>query len=401
MLRVVQYVNYFFPSIGGTQFATYFLARALKDLGVDVKIVAMNLNPVVSQGKNGFYSAGLPRFEIIDGLPVHRFPVVFVGETSRSKRRYKIMVSPGAIRMILSDNPDIVHFQGTSEILQTLVTSYFSVLSRSKTVLTVHGIHEQADLFKNQVFARNMNELLLKSALNRVSHVVALSRLDLAVTSRLGVRSEKVSVIPNGVSIERFQAPMQDESSSDQGIDVSEPYVLCVTRIRENKGIEFLIEAAAKVISRRQDTRFIVVGNCPETYSIKLRSLVQKAKIASNFLFMGHLPESTLLKLYRHASIFVLPSLSETLPLVLLEAMAARLPIVASEVGGIPELISPSEGILTRPGNVTELSSSLLLLLDNESLRRRLSQNAGKKAEDYSWDRIAKKTLSLYEKLVA
>jgi len=400
-MRVLQCVNYFYPSVGGTQFATHYLAKGLKRLGVDIKIVTFNVNPTVRQLRNGLYSAHLPRYEEIDGLPVYRFPVVFLGKVSGSKPRYKIMVSPSATRMILREKPDVIHFQGANEVLQATMTSYASIFSKSKTVLTVHGVYEQVELFRKRAFLKHANELLLKLAFRGVDHIIALSRLDLGVMSHLGISHEKVSIIPNGVDLARFQNASKDIPPLEQELDIDIPFVLCVTRIRENKGIESLIRAARSVVSERPDVKFVVVGNCPETYAAKLHQIVKEAKLEENFIFAGHLPETHLLKLYRYASVFVLPSLMETLPLVLLEAMAAKLPIVASRVGGIPDLITPSDGILTPPGDAAELSSSLLYLLNNDNVRTKLRENAGRKAKNYSWDKIAQRTLSLYEELLA
>jgi len=402
VMRVLQCVNYFYPSVGGTQLATHHLAKNLAQLEVDVKIVTFDVNPL-DQLKNGYCSAGLPSYEKIDEIPVYRFPVVFLGKTKGSQPLYKIIVSPSAIKMVLREKPDIIHFQGANEVLQAIMTSYASTFSRSKTVLTVHGLHAQIDLFRKQRFSKWINELLLRLALGKADHIVALSKNDLGPMSYLKISHDKVSVIPNGIDLSKYLTPVQDKQPLQQIRSPDTQFILCVTRIRENKGIEFLIRAAAHVVSKRPKVKFLLVGNCPEAYAVELRRLVKKVNVEKNFILMGYIPHESddLLALYRRASIFVLPSLMESLPLVLLEAMAANLPIVASRVGGIPDLVGPSEGILITPGDVAELSSSLLFLLDNDAVRSRLGHNAREKVKNYSWDRIAKKTMSMYEKLLA
>lgn len=401
-MLVLQCVNFFYPSRGGTQLATYHLSKNLARLGVDVRIITFNVNPF-DQLKNGYYSAGLPSYEEIDGLPVYRFPVIFLGRAGGTQSRYKIMISHSAVGKVLRENPDIIHFQGANQILQSVLTAHASILCRSKTLLTVHGLHAQIELFRNRTYSRLINELLLRLALRKVDRIIALSKSDLHMIDYLNIAKEKVSVIPNGIDLSRFRDLTQEKQLPKGDLDPDAPYVLCVTRIRENKGIESLIRAAANVVSKRPDVKFLLVGNCPKTYALKLRRLVSKVNLEKNFIFKGYVEHESdyLLSLYHHASVFVLPSFMESFPLVLLEAMAANLPIVASRVGGIPDLISSDEGILTAPGDVAALKSSLLFLLDNADIRKKLGQNAGRKAENYSWNKISRETLSVYERLLA
>lgn len=401
-MRVCQCVNYFHPSVGGTQLATYYLSRSLAQLGIDVKIVTFNVNPS-NWLRTGYYSANLPSYEEMDGIPVYRFPVVLLGKTSGQKPRYKIIVSPSAVKMLLRENPDIIHFQGASEISQSIISSFASNFSASKTVLTVHGLHAQVAVFKKHRFLKQINELLLRLALGTVNRIIALSEYDLEIIRHLKISTDKVSVIPNGIDLSRFLTTTQETDFPLQAPSVDAPFVLCVTRIRENKGIEILIRAAADVASKKPDVKFLLVGNCSREYAARLLGLIKKVNMEKNFILKGYIPHKSELlpELYRHARIFVLPSLMESFPLVLLEAMASGLPIVATRVGGIPDIISPSEGILVPPGDVASLSSSLLFLLENDNVRVKLGQNARKRAESYSWKKIAQRTISLYERLLA
>lgn len=395
-------MNYFYPSIGGTQLATYYLAKSLMRIGIETKIVTFNINPAKERLGTGVYSGMLPECEKIDGISVHRFPVVFLGKTRGAHPRFKILFSPAAIRMILRESPDIIHFQGANEILQTFVTSIATSFSRSKKIVTVHGLYAQIESFRKRRFLRYANELLLRLTLWKVDVILALSNHDLELVKYLKLSPSKVRIIPNGIDLARFSNPL-DSSKTDQEAGTSHsPFVLCVTRIRESKGIEVLIEASAEVISKRPDVKFILVGNCSNDYALKLSRLLKEFKVEKNFILKGYIPHESdlLVELYHKAAVFVLPSPVESLPLVLLEAMSSGLPIIASKVGGIPDLLTPNEGMLVAPGRVAELSSSILFLLNNEDVRIRLGKNAAKKAERFSWDRIAEKTASVYEQML-
>ncbi len=399
-MRILEFTNFFFPSVGGTQLATYYLAKDLVKTKVDLRLATFNVNPHKPM-KNGLFSSGLPSYEEIGGVPVHRFSVFYLGDTNLIGAFFKVIFSPSAILYMLREKPDIVHFQGVTEIFQAVLIFYASIFTKSKTLLTTHGLDSQVEHFRKRGFSRLINETLLKLALRRVTHIIALSKGDFKPLRYLGIPVDKVSVIPNGVDISKFSGSLRKDKKVDAP-SPSLPYFLCVTRIREDKGIEFLMEVAVKVVVRLPEIKFVVVGDCPEDYAQKLEKLAEKLKVKKNFEFTGYISNESnrLAELYRGASAFVLPSSSESLPLVLLEAMASGLPIVACRVGGIPDLVDPSEGFLLSPGDVSNFSHSLLYLLENDAARIEMGKSARKKAETYSWESIAKRTMSLYKKLL-
>jgi glycosyltransferase involved in cell wall biosynthesis len=400
VMRVFQWVNYFLPSVGGTQLATYHLSKEIAKQNVHVRILTFNVNPLEPM-KTGYFTMGLPSFERISGVPVYRLPVLYIGKTTKPRPLYKIIVSLSAVRMILREKPDVVHFQGANEVLQAIIVFFASIFSGSKTVLTTHGLHEQIRLFRKRGVSRWVNEAFLRIALGMANNVIALSNSDIAPLSFLGVPLAKIYIIPNGIDLSKYSPSPLGSQPAGRSLVPDGPFVLCVARIRENKGIESLMKAAANIISKRPDVKFVVVGNRSESYALKLDRLSEKLGLEKNFLFTGYVKdESDVIELYKAACAFVLPSFMESLPLVLLEALASGLPVVATRVGGIPELISSSEGILVAPGDVDGLSSSLLFLLENDAARIRMGQNARKKAESYSWRKIGQRTISLYAKLL-
>ena len=105
--------------------------------------------------------------------------------------------------------------------------------------------------------------------------------------------------------------------------------------------------------------------------------------------------------MYQSSDVFILPSFREGLPLTLFEAMASGLPVVASPVNGIPyEMKEPDNGFLVKYGNNKGFAKRINQLLDNKELRKTISRNNLKKAENYKWDEIAKKTLDLYKEVL-
>ena len=313
--------------------------------------------------------------------------------------------------LILHEKPDILHCHN---IYHQLTPSIINAASRLKTpvVLTLHDYKPvcpvYTQLWKGELCTKcsdgRFEALLLqrcaggsigRSALlwaearyhaaarsyQRVDRFIAPSRfMRNAVVRRLG--EDKVVHIPNGIDTSRIQVSEQDEG-----------YVLYLGRLSPEKGVETLLRAHA---ADNAAWRLVVAGAGP-----LLQDLQSRFPLAE---FTGHLTGKALETNLREASVVVVPSeWHENSPLSILEAMAHAKPIVASRIGGIPELVRDGEtGLLFEPKDTQQLSNRIRMLLGDSDLRRRLGWQARKIAEtEYSLDRHGAALLSLYESLTA
>jgi glycosyltransferase involved in cell wall biosynthesis len=215
----------------------------------------------------------------------------------------------------------------------------------------------------------------------RVDKFIAPSRfMRDAVVARLG--EGKVVYIPNGVDTSRIEASRQDEG-----------FVLYLGRLSPEKGVETLLRAHA---ADNAAWRLVVAGSGP-----LLGALQSRFPLAQ---FTGHLTGEALETRLREASVVVVPSeWHENNPLSILEAMAHAKPIVASRIGGIPELVSHGQtGFLFEPKNAQQLSSHIRMLLSDSDLRTKFGREARRIAErEYSLERHGAALLSLYRSLAA
>jgi glycosyltransferase involved in cell wall biosynthesis len=215
----------------------------------------------------------------------------------------------------------------------------------------------------------------------RVDKFIAPSRfMRDAVVARLG--EDKVVYIPNGVDTSRIEASRQDEG-----------FVLYLGRLSPEKGVETLLRAHA---ADNAAWRLVVAGSGP-----LLGALQSRFPLAE---FTGHLTAEALRTRLREASVVVVPSeWHENNPLSILEAMAHAKPIVASRIGGIPELVSHGQtGFLFEPKNTQQLSSHIRMLLSDSDLRAKFGREARRIAEtEYSLERHGAALLSLYQSLAA
>jgi glycosyltransferase involved in cell wall biosynthesis len=193
---------------------------------------------------------------------------------------------------------------------------------------------------------------------------------------------KKISVIWNGL------APFELEPRKMGGFVVG-----TIAELHKVKGLDVLLRAWQRFHSKRE-AKLVIYGEGEERQS--LERLAGELGIASSVEFKGYAAEArTLLKNF---DIFALPSRSENLPYALLEAGFAGLPVVATSVGGVPEVIEPGvSGALVEPGDPEALFSSLLLLADDAMLRARLGETLRKKVlAEFSLEQMAESTLSLY-----
>jgi glycosyltransferase involved in cell wall biosynthesis len=186
---------------------------------------------------------------------------------------------------------------------------------------------------------------------------------------RNGVPAPKVWLIRNGVPLENFE----DKHSRvrlrrEMGIPQNAIVIGTVGRISYEKGHRNLFIAAQEIIADIPDVFFLVVGDGP------LREELQEKYFSPSILFAGYRQEAP--RLYQCMDIFVLPSLMEGLPMALLEAMAARLPVVATRVGEIPSLVGSENGILVEPNNPESLKHGLVYLIRNFSVAAALGEKA-------------------------
>jgi len=226
-----------------------------------------------------------------------------------------------------------------------------------------------------------------------------------------GYRPGKIVVIRNGVDLRKFDSEGDGRRMRQEiGVSHGAPIVAVVSRLHELKGLDDFLEAAALLAARHREVRFLIVGGrlalkdgAPVSDDVYLESLVRRARhlgIADRVVFTGF--RLDVADLLREVTVSVLPSLSEGLSNVLLESMAAGVPVVTTQVGGSPEAVVDGEtGFLVPTRNPGALARAIDLLLADAGLARRMGQ-AGRRriVEHFSLDGMARATERLYRSLL-
>ena len=209
---------------------------------------------------------------------------------------------------------------------------------------------------------------------------------------KIGFPQKKITKIPNTVDMNKFFPKIKENEAQPLTINF-------IGRLHQKKGVDILIKAIKKLKDKSFDFRVSIVGNGPLKKDLTM--LVSDLKLEDNIFFTGTQEET--LPFYQQADIIAMPSYAEGLPLVLLEAMACKSSIVATEIGGITDVIVKKttekiykksfciceNGILVLPGDIEGLTNALELLIQDRQLREELSQNAYETIlESYTLDKV-------------
>jgi len=282
-----------------------------------------------------------------------------------------------------------------------------------KTIIhTIHGVlaDEYAQSFQSgsmtlraRIANRMMKQLakIEKETAMNADLIVTVSKYSSRKANQFyGIDQTKTRVVPNGVDTKKFKPFNSLENIKRQiGLE-GKLCVLFVGRLIPRKGLPYLIEAASYITKQIDEAAFVIVGDGP--LRKHLISYAERLNLLEKFAFLGDVNENILPSLYNCADVFVLPSIQEGQGIALLEAQATAKPVVAFNVGGVPEAILEGQtGLLTKPDSL-ELSNALLRLLSDRSLRERMG-GKGREfvADNFSWDICARKMLQVYREAKA
>ena len=376
----------YLPNIGGIASHVYFLARAIQREGHSVTVVnpSPNLNrPTARRNEGGVqtlrvhYNAG--RWWPLNVLRRHRATMEAVESLDRT------------------DGPfDVVH---QHDFRQSLLTAH-RLRTRHAWIWTNHS----SEFLR--YFASAARRAATQLAFGGVHGVIGVSHELYEASVGLWGKRAMISYIPNGVDTVLFSPEVADERRR-LDISTSAFVVLCPRRMVEKNGVIYLVEAAEYLLQRAPDVewKFVFLGSEVESDPVYTRSVLQRLEPlvrAGVALSLGNVSPSRMPAMNATADVVVVPSLVEAVSLSALEAMATRRPVIASRVGGLPEIVTHREtGMLVEPRDAGGLANAILQLQRDQGLRDRTAAAGCLVANgSYSWSSVAKRTLSFYEQVV-
>jgi glycosyltransferase involved in cell wall biosynthesis len=300
-----------------------------------------------------------------------------------------------------------------------LVPSFAVPRGFGKTLIsTVHSTWKgEAEAIKGEPYSRlNSNEKFMVSfnwflrvfeekMLERSNKIIAVSdftRQELLQYYK--VKEDKIRVIHNGVDVDKFK-PATDKlkAKAEMGFNPEDKVILSVGRLYARKGLFTLIESIALLTGKFKNVKFIIAGKGLSNEMKKLVSYASKLGVEDNIVFTGYFPDKKLPRLYQAADIFAFSTFYENLPFAVLEALSTGLPVVTTNVGGIPEMIENGKnGFLVEPFNSRELADRILYYLEHPAATSEMGFLARKTIlEQFDWRLIVKKVLKVYNEALS
>lgn len=371
---------YPFHLLGGMERYIYFLSKHLVEQGIDVKIIT-------SPGKNKSQS------QLYEGIEYE-----FIGSPIPVYRKYAwlfhYIFNVNLARHLKKERFDILHsFHITSFV-------YLHLNKRKPVIIEPFGLGKlcEAKLSKWEGIFR---EFLLKRPLMYcMTHAEAIAAEGDIQTQELAsmfrVPKEKFFNLPDGVELGLVEKYLLNSKVKREDFEIHDADIVLinVNRLDRNKGVPYLIDGLS-ILNQELNVKLILVGAGPEEDKIKRQ--VERLKLGNKVIHFKGISDEEMFQLYTLADISVTPTLWEGLPLVVLEAMAAGKPIVATNVADIPNVIN-GNGIVIPPGDIEAIVEAILTIYRHD-LVKTMGKRSREIIRDYDWKITAKKAMAKYEEL--
>lgn len=285
----------------------------------------------------------------------------------------------------------------------SIAAIWYAKRKKKPLVVTYHG-DAQEDFGSpiRKIGVSLYNKYVLGKIFSSADVIISPSEYYINESRFLGKYRDKTITIANGVDIENFDISDSKEDCRKQiGLPLDKVIILFVGQLTPYKGPDVLVKAMPTIIKKIPNAILVFVGS--GEMSDELKYLSKKLGVDKCIQFAGFVEENLKPLYYKSADVFALPSSikMEVFPIVFLEASAARLPMVVSDLDTFKCIIEDGyNGIVTKRGDENNLADALIYLLGNVDIRGKMGMNARKKVEDYSWEKIAEETERLYRRLI-
>jgi len=367
-VNILMHCVYFPPEVGGLESHVFYLCRAMAAQGHRVDMVTSLSQP------------GLPKHEVMDGVNVWRTWMPARNTPGWAAFAFGSMSRFGA----LAKQADILHAQDIASILPGMVAQRVRRAPLVTTYHTSHFLKRAESPFWRPIFRR-----FLKAADYNLAASQEIADVGQSIAD--GVR---VEALTNGVETDLFRRVDPSLPSPAEG----RRRLIVPRRLFHKNGVEYFVRALP-LIAAELDAEAVVVGDGPERE--KLEGLAAELGVTDRITFMGARPHGEIPGLLSSADLAVFPSLMEATSVAALECMSCELPVAASNVGGLPQIVNDSVGGLFEPADPADMARRVVALLQRDDLPAVGATARRWVVDNWSNARLAARHLAIYEVLLA
>ena len=366
---------------GGAENAAYYIALEMAKRGHDITVYTTSPTSEFS-------------LEEHDSMKVYRYGTNLKIGTSN--------ISWGQFRSPVDQSFDLVHthFDLAPGPLAGL---RYAKSANLPLIITYHG--DWVDTYGGTVRRLGVavhNRFLVDKILDYATCIISPSEIYVEKSKFLRSYKDKTVAIPNGINLQDFQiSESRDGCRKRLGLPVDGKIILFFGYLAPYKGPDIIMRALPKILSAVSDVTLIFAGK--GIMRQHLERLSRELGVEKQVLFAGYVADELKPFYYGSADVFVLPSVmsTECYPLTILESMACGTPVVASDIGGIPDIIVNSKiGSLCKPNDHIDLSEKVTQLLIDQTRQKEMSNYCLSRISNYSWEKIARQTEALYNEVL-
>ncbi len=368
-MRIARIIEYFPPHIGGMERHSLILSQEQIKLGYDVDVFI------------GYGNENL--------LPsIYKIPFQFLPLYSKIRRFWFNFWAYNKVKKIHKKNPyDIVHFHG--DFMEAFFGGKLSKKLNIPSILTVHaGLNKKLLKKKNRKFFDN------------ISKIICVSEEIYSDLRSIDVAEDKIKIISSGISLDEFKNANKSEIA-DLRDKYPKPIIISVGVLRINKGFSYLINAFKEVLNKFNSATLLIIGDGADR-----KYLESQAKGVFQIHFLGRQEHDKVIEYLRASDVFVLASIStyndrEGTSTVVMEAMAAGLPVITTKVGGNPYLVKDKiNGFLVNLDNFLELAEAITNLATNREISQKMGTQNLEDIKQKDWSVITKLVDEVYESVL-
>ncbi len=361
-MKIALLIDTWFPVVGGGQINALEISKRLTAKGISIDIITRNL---------GTDDLKLPKNLKVIKLGPEVNPSSLISRLTFLLRSY----------LFASRNDyDLIHAHA---FLPGITAKLLNIFKGMPCVFTVHGTSVGTGL------NNPAKEWLEKFILTQIpySAEISVSRDFL----KLKNANKKIYYVPNGVDVRNFDTVKSQKAKN--------PTIIFVGRLHPQKNLLSLLKAISIIKKDIPNINLVIVGDGPQIEILK--KTAKKIGITQNILFKGEVRGQSLVKLYKSSHIFILPSIYEGEPLTLLEAWAAKIPVIVTATGDCPYLIKDGTNgyLIKNPKDPGQIASQVKKAFDAKNLEDLGENGYNLVTRDFSWEKSARKTLEVYESL--
>ena len=384
-MKILQGCVRYPPAPGGAETVVKAYSEGLRDLGHDVEVVTTDLYT-----ETPFVKKKMP--SVVNGINVTRHKAYTVSGEAH------YVLAPGMVQSFLSKNADIIHthsygyFQNHAGWIRERFQS-------TPWVITPH-FHPSWSMWggsKRKTLREFYDTVIGKGTLEAADLITCVSKHERdMLVSEIGLKEDNIKIIYNGINWADWSSVPNKEVFRKQYPTVSEKFVLFAGRLAINKGLSDLISAMQLIDKKSVD---LVITGADMGLGKQLEKEASDKGVTVHRL--GHIDDETYRSVLSAAEMLVLPSEYEAFGIVLLEAAAAKTAVIGTNVGGIPEAMSPgNNGLIVEYNDVNNLAKSIAILLEDEKMSKEMGNSGREWAKNFSWESIVKEIEHEYKLII-